>query len=94
MSKAWSGGSTRKAREFRDDILDRDQHRCRLQYEHCTGYADEVHHLDGKANGDNPERSVAACRRCHTRDTRQQTIAAMAKRPSAKRPVGRHPGLL
>ncbi|WP_131806980.1 HNH endonuclease [Mycobacteroides abscessus] len=94
MSKAWAGGSTSQSRKFRADILDRDQHLCRLRYEHCTTAATEVHHLDGKANGDDPNRAMAVCRRCHSRESGQQTIQAVAQFPRAKRTPERHPGLL
>jgi 5-methylcytosine-specific restriction endonuclease McrA len=89
MSKAWSGGSTRAWRALRNEVLERDNHQCRLRYQRCTGIATEVHHLDGKVNGDNPHRCVAACHNCHAIETR----AAIRPQPQAARTPERHPGL-
>lgn len=96
MSKAWSGGSTRAWRQLRCEVLDRDHHQCGLKHAHCEGSATEVHHLDGKANGDEADHSryVAACRRCHATETRRQTIAATRQRPRSTRDPERHPGLI
>ncbi|MCG7610355.1 HNH endonuclease [Mycobacterium sp. CnD-18-1] len=93
MSKAWGNGSTRQWRKTRADALHRDGHQCRLRYAGCTGHATEVHHLDGKVNGDNLDRCVSACHRCHAVATRQQTIDAAARRPRKQRQAETHPGL-
>lgn len=93
MSKAWNTGSTQAWRRTTKQVLERDQHRCQLRHEHCTGTATEVHHLDGKANGNNPDRCIATCHRCHATETRKQTIAAATIRPRATRAPERHPGI-
>jgi 5-methylcytosine-specific restriction endonuclease McrA len=67
MSGAWGKGSTRHWREkVRKPVLNRDGWRCQLQIDGiCTTIADCVHHLDGKAAGDNPDRCVASCTPCN-----------------------------
>lgn len=76
MSKAWSGGSTRAWRRVRTLVLARDLYRCKLalpgtwttrqgEQRQCRGTANSVHHLDGKARGDNPDRMIAACMPCN-----------------------------
>lgn len=81
MSRAWRGGSTTRWRTTRAVVLatNRARHagRCQLNVgercprhhrpcpDVCTGTATQVHHLDGKAAGDNPERLVAACAACN-----------------------------
>ena len=66
MSKGWEGGSTRAWRKIRLAVLNRDGWRCQLQIDGiCTTIADCVHHLDGKAMGDNPDRVVASCTPCN-----------------------------
>ena len=93
-SKAWTAaGSTRAWRKTRELVLQRDGHRCQLRHPGCTGHATEVHHLDGKAAGDSPDRCIAACHRCHAVETSKQTRTAVAKRPKAARPASKHPGL-
>jgi 5-methylcytosine-specific restriction endonuclease McrA len=71
MSGAWGKGSTRAWRNLRLKILRRDGYRCQLRIpDTCTTIADCVHHLDGKAAGDDPDRLVASCTPCnlHTGD--------------------------
>jgi 5-methylcytosine-specific restriction endonuclease McrA len=66
MSKAWSGGSTRAWRKTRARVLARDGEVCQLRLDCCTWRATEVHHLDGKAEGDDDtSRLVAVCHACH-----------------------------
>lgn len=76
MSGAWAGGSTSRWRKTRAVVLARDLYRCRIalpgvwknakgQTRKCLGRADCVHHLDGKAKGDNPARMIAACTPCN-----------------------------
>lgn len=65
MSRSWKGGSTRAWRKVRLRVLARDGWVCRLQLDGCTTRAEHVHHLDGKASGDDPARLVAACRSCN-----------------------------
>lgn len=85
MSRSWRNGSTSAHRRLRAYILSRDGYICRLAYpgvwvtKHgkeykCLGIANSVHHLDGKAQGDNPDRMVAACMPCNLRagDPQQQ----------------------
>lgn len=78
MSGAWAGGSTSAWRRVRAFVLLRDQYRCRIalpgvwvnargQKRKCAGTADCVHHLDGKAKGDDHERMIAACTPCNLR---------------------------
>jgi 5-methylcytosine-specific restriction endonuclease McrA len=66
MSKSWASGSTRAWRKVRARVLARDGYRCRLQLPGvCTGRASHVHHLHGKARGDDPAYLVAACAACN-----------------------------
>jgi 5-methylcytosine-specific restriction endonuclease McrA len=68
MSKSWEGGSTRRWRTLRTAILVRDGNRCRLKIAGvCVGTSSpmHVHHLDGKARGDDPTRLIAACAPCN-----------------------------
>lgn len=65
-SKNWSGGSTRAWRKLRQRILDRDNHVCQMKITGiCTYRADCVHHLNGKANGDDPKYLVSSCTACN-----------------------------
>lgn len=72
MSRAWAGGSTRRWRKLRAAVLMRDAWICQLCYlaidprlrpPHPKSAT--VHHIDGKAFGDNPHRLVAAHRDCN-----------------------------
>lgn len=74
MSRHWAGGSTRRWRKIRQTVLDRDEHRCRLQLpawgpapdQQCQGKADCVHHTRGRGQtGDDPAYLVAACSPCN-----------------------------
>lgn len=70
MSKAWAGGSTRQWRRIRARILAenlRTNHgRCTLQLRGCTGQANTVHHVQGRAvTGDDPKHLAACCRACN-----------------------------
>lgn len=67
MSRAWSGGSTRKWRRTRAQILLRDQYQCQIRRPGtCTQDADCVHHIVGRAvSGDDPAYLVAACTPCN-----------------------------
>jgi 5-methylcytosine-specific restriction endonuclease McrA len=65
-SEGWKNGSTRAWRKIRAQILRRDAYICQLKIVGvCTYKATCVHHLDGKALGDNPERCVASCTPCN-----------------------------
>jgi 5-methylcytosine-specific restriction endonuclease McrA len=66
MSGAWEGGSTRKWRKIRLEVLQRDRYRCQLRIAGiCRTRADCVHHLFGKAAGDAKRGLVAACTPCN-----------------------------
>ena len=69
VSSAWRGGSTREWRKVRARVLLRDGYRCRLQLPGCQGVAPlrggHVHHVKGKARGDDERDLVAACRPCN-----------------------------
>lgn len=65
MSKSWSGGSTRAWRKLRMRVLARDGFACRLRLPGCTERATDVHHVAGKAQGDDPALLVAACHACN-----------------------------
>lgn len=78
MSKAWSKGSTWRWRQLRGIVLRRDGYRCMLAIPgiwksrtgvvyKCLGVANSVHHLDGKRQGDDISRMVAACMPCNQR---------------------------
>ena len=64
-SKHWQGGSTRAWRKVRAYVLRRDSFRCQVRMDGCTVRATCVHHLDGKALGDDPSRLVASCNSCN-----------------------------
>lgn len=81
MSRAWDGGSTSAWRKVRARVLLANQAEnaglCRLNVgklcpRHdrkcvnvCTSLAREVHHMKGKAYGDDPRYLVAVCRACN-----------------------------
>lgn len=65
MSRSWESGSSRQWRRLRRQVLERDGYRCRLELEGCTTIARHVHHLAGKAQGDDPSKLVAACKSCN-----------------------------
>lgn len=65
MSGAWDKGSTRAWRKIRRQVLERDRYRCRVQLDGCTTRAGHVHHVKGKAMGDDPAYLVAACSSCN-----------------------------
>jgi 5-methylcytosine-specific restriction endonuclease McrA len=66
MSTAWRGGSTRSWRKVRAGVLLRDGHACQLAIDGtCTGRATTVHHVLGKAMGDDPAHLVASCAPCN-----------------------------
>lgn len=46
-------------------MLERDRYQCRVRLAGCTIRATCVHHLDGKAAGDDPARMVASCTSCN-----------------------------
>lgn len=73
MSKAWKNGSTTRWRKIRGWVLDQNRGvnggRCGLEIPGvCTGEADTVHHVLGRAvTGDDPRYLQAVCRACNLR---------------------------
>lgn len=70
MSKAWSGGSTTAWRKLRAAILANNlatnHGQCVRQIpDVCTGQATEVHHVLGKAAGDDPRYLEPVCGPCN-----------------------------
>lgn len=71
MSRGWQGGSTRRGRKIRAEILAKNQRensgRCQLGIPGvCTRVATVVHHTLGKSvTGDDPRYQVATCARCN-----------------------------
>jgi 5-methylcytosine-specific restriction endonuclease McrA len=70
MSNNWSKGSTRQWRKTRAAVLLANQQenrgQCTLQIKGvCTGTADQVHHIQGKAFGDRISNLAAVCRACN-----------------------------
>lgn len=67
MSRAWKGGSTRRWRKIRAEVLARDGGECQLRIPgKCTTAATHVHHTRGRAlTGDDPRYLVAACAACN-----------------------------
>lgn len=69
MSGSWAGGSSRRWRRTRAYVLARDGYTCQLRLPGCEGAAPleggHVHHLRGKATGDDPAQLVASCAPCN-----------------------------
>lgn len=72
MSRSWAGGSTSQWRRIRAHVLARDRWVCGLcgdridpRIRHPDPMSAQVHHLDGRAYGDDPDRMQAAHRRCN-----------------------------
>lgn len=68
MSAGWKDGSTGRWRKLRALVLERDNHRCRLQLPGCLGTANQVHHTLGIAVSGkecSPDLLVSACRPCN-----------------------------
>lgn len=71
MSHSWAKGSSRGWRRTRAAVLAANKlengGRCTLQIPRvCTGAADQVHHVQGKAvTGDDPRYLVASCGPCN-----------------------------
>lgn len=77
---------------LRANILRRDNYRCQISLDGCSGIATEVDHI---ARGDNhsPENLRAACSRCHKQKTQAEALEARRKKRAARfRPIERHPG--
>ncbi|HEX5120352.1 MAG TPA: hypothetical protein VFW65_34655 [Pseudonocardiaceae bacterium] len=87
MSRSWAKGSTTRWRRIRAAVLAENQRtnggRCTLAIpEVCTGQADQVHHVAGKAAGDDPRLLVAACAACNRRVGNPQRTAIGYRRIS------------
>jgi hypothetical protein len=72
MSRGWSGGSTTRWRKLRAAVLRANAlengGRCNLGIPGvCTRTAEEVHHVEGKANGDAAAGLMAVCAACNRR---------------------------
>lgn len=70
MSRSWAKGSTRRWRKLRAAVLlanaNENAGRCVLAIHGvCTGLAEQVHHVKGKAHGDRIEDLVPCCKRCN-----------------------------
>lgn len=71
MSRSWAAGSTRRWRRIRAGVLAENQRTrggvCGVQLDGvCTGVADTVHHILGRAvTGDDPKHLIACCRACN-----------------------------
>lgn len=67
MSKAWQGGSTRRWRRVRAAVLQRDQGRCQVQGQGCTGAATTVDHIVPRSlgGGDALDNLRASCQWCN-----------------------------
>ncbi|QRP47994.1 HNH endonuclease [Amycolatopsis sp. FDAARGOS 1241] len=91
MSHSWARGSTRRWRKLRLAVLTRDHWTCQLCHKpidpairHPHPMSAHVHHLDGKAYGDDPDRCVASHRQCNL-DAGDPTAAAdPAPRPMTR----------
>lgn len=88
MSGAWAGGSTYRWRRLRAAVLLANQNanagRCTLQIKGvCTGLADQVHHIQGKAAGDQESNLAAVCRACNL------AVGDPARISPAPRPVSK-----
>ena len=97
-SRTGGQGSTRAWRKVRLVVLQRDGHRCRLNYDGCTSNATEVDHIDGiaitgipRAEALDQARLRAVCQHCHRRRTQQQAADGRRNRRHTRQPE-RHPG--
>lgn len=76
-------------KRLRLTILERDQRRC---YQ-CGQPANEVDHLDGNHNNDNPTNLAAICTPCHRTKSSAEGHAARRALGQRQRPAEVHPGL-
>jgi hypothetical protein len=88
VSRSWAGGSTAHWRRLRRAVLfaNVQEHggRCQLALPRvCTGTADQVHHMKGKAFGDNPRDLLAVCRACNLK-VGNPTRTSPAPRPTSR----------
>jgi 5-methylcytosine-specific restriction endonuclease McrA len=66
MSRSWARGTTPAWRKLRAQILARDGGRCQIELpDICTREATHVHHMRGKAFGDDPRWLIASCAACN-----------------------------
>lgn len=85
-------GSTRASRALRADVLRYWPH-CYLRYPGCTTVSTEDDHVIPLSQGgsDHWDNHRGACAHCHQLKTQRE---AQAARPTRRRPVEKHPGLL
>lgn len=89
VSAGWTGGSTRRWRKRRAEVLERDRNQCRLKVPGiCTGTATCVHHTLGRAvTGDEDMRYlVASCTECnqHIGDPATHTDCPLCAQPAPR----------
>lgn len=89
MSHSWKGGSTRRWRTLRKALLEanrlENQGRCHLAIPGvCTGTADQIHHVRGKAQGDNPKHLVPSCKACNLKAGNPAQRASPKPRPTSR----------
>jgi 5-methylcytosine-specific restriction endonuclease McrA len=82
MSRGWSGGSTRKWRRTRQQVLERDGYRCQLKLDGCTTRATHVHHVYGKGGGDDPAGLLSSCEHCNLKVGDPTRTDPTPKRPT------------
>jgi 5-methylcytosine-specific restriction endonuclease McrA len=85
MSKAWAAGSSTRWRKLRARILAdntrTNQGLCQLRLRGCTGQANVVHHIYGRAiTGDDPAHLQAVCRHCNLKAGDPTTNHPMPRR--------------
>lgn len=85
MSQSWAGGHTRRsyalARRCLADNRATNGGRCVAALPGCTGFAEQAHHVRGKAvTGDDPRFLAAICKACnaHIGDPQQHPAACCA----------------
>lgn len=95
---AWEG-STRRERlpatwaSLRRYVLNRDGHRCQLQYDCCVQVATDVDHMQASTDDHDPARLQAACAPCHRRKSSGEggTSAGARRRAMTQRVAEPHP---
>lgn len=80
MSAGWAGGSDRRWRALRAQVLARDSELCQVRSLGCTGHATQVDHIvplsvdtSGKYDPDNLRATCAACNQRRNRKGRPFT---------------------
>ena len=97
MTHNWGKGRKKHVpTKLRNQILNRDNHTCKIQKPGCTHTATEVDHITNiRQGGTNYSDNLqAVCHTCHKRKTQQEAAQARAKnRRSAQYPQEKHPAL-